>query len=80
MSMQRKQIRGDGAADGGGSSLKLVGAEVAPQPPTISRIVPASAATGRHCCTLTCSLRETYSPDVIGSQYHFPMKDRLLIQ
>jgi len=33
------------AADGGGSSLKLV---VASQPPTISQIVPASAATGRH--------------------------------
>lgn len=38
----------DGAADGGGSSLKLVGAEVASQPPTISQIVPASAATGRY--------------------------------
>jgi len=36
------------AADGGGSSLKLVAAEVASQPPTISQIVPASAATGRH--------------------------------
>lgn len=34
------------AADG--SSLKLVGAEVVSQPPTISQIVPASAATGRH--------------------------------
>lgn len=29
--------------------------------------------------TLTWSLRETYSPDVIGTQYRFQMKDRPLI-
>lgn len=29
--------------------------------------------------TLTRSLRETYSPDVIGAQYRFHMKDRPLI-
>jgi len=39
-----------------GSSLKLVGAEVVSQPPTISQIVPASVATGRGTLYLKRSL------------------------
>ena len=44
----RRIARGIRKVAADGSSLKLVGAEVVSQPPTISQIMPASAATDTH--------------------------------